>query len=205
MKEFEQTLIKKGYKRIIGLDEAGRGPVAGPVVVAGVILDMKKIPKGINDSKKLSKKKREELFSKIFDTALFVGVSFVSEETIDRINILKATLKGFREVIRFSFADYALLDAVKLSEEIVPSLSIIKGDQKSVSIAAASIVAKVMRDRYMKRQEKLFPGFSFSKHKGYLTKTHQDELIEHGFCKIHRLSFEPVKTMKALNLKKTNY
>lgn len=197
MKTYEEMLFKLGYKKILGVDEAGRGSMAGPLVVAGVILDFENIPLGINDSKKLTQKMREKLFTLISESAKFIGVSFISESIIDKINIYKATIKGMKEVINFSNCDAALIDAVKFETKVY-SKAIIKGDQKSVSIAAASIVAKVMRDRYMENLSTKVKNFSFDCHKGYVTKKHLKELSLNKVTVHHRTSYLPVK--KALDL-----
>lgn len=193
MFEFENQYKKNGYKFIAGVDEAGRGPLAGPVCVACVImpLDEDKIIEGINDSKKLTEKKREELFDKILNTAIAYNIHFVDEKVIDDINILNATKKGMSFCINnlSHTPDIVLVDAVKGLDTNVECVSIIKGDAKSYSIAAASILAKVSRDRLMLEYDKMYPEYGFAKHKGYGTKVHIEALKKYGKCQIHRESF----------------
>lgn len=193
MFEFENQYKEKGYKLIAGVDEAGRGPLAGPVCVACVImpLDPDKIIDGINDSKKLTEKKREELFKKIIDTAIACNIHFVNEQIIDEINILNATKKGMAFCINnlSRTPDVVLVDAVKGLETKIECVPIIKGDAKSYSIAAASILAKVSRDKLMLEYDKKFPEYGFAKHKGYGTKVHIEALKKYGKCEIHRESF----------------
>ncbi len=191
MLEYERLAQQGGAKYIAGIDEAGRGPLAGPVVVAGVVmpLDSEKIIDGVNDSKKLSAKKRDILFDKIVATALEVQVAVVGWEEIDSLNILNATKKGMLQCINnFKLADKVLIDAVKLDSPL-PTLSIIHGDALSYSIAAASIVAKVTRDRLMEQYHKLYPQYNFAKHKGYGTAEHIKLLKQFGPCPIHRKTF----------------
>ena len=191
MLEYERQLQEGGAKYIAGIDEAGRGPLAGPVVVAGVImpLDDGDIIAGVNDSKKLSEKKREMLYDIILEKAIDVQVAIIDNETIDRDNILNATKSGMLQCINgFNRVDKVLIDAVKLNTE-VPTLSIIHGDALSYSIAAASIIAKVTRDRLMLEYDKQYPQYNFAKHKGYGTAEHISLLKEHGPCPIHRRTF----------------
>jgi len=191
MLEYERQSQLEGARYIAGIDEAGRGPLAGPVVVAGVImpLDEDKIIDGVNDSKKLSEKKRDVLYDKILATALDVQVAIVGWEEIDRINILNATKNGMLQCIRgFKQVDKVLIDAVKLDVN-VPTLAIIHGDALSYSIAAASIVAKVTRDRLMSEYDKQYPQYNFAKHKGYGTAEHIALLKKYGPCPIHRKTF----------------
>ena len=191
MLDYERQFLQDGDRFIAGIDEAGRGPLAGPVVVAGVImpLDEQSIIEGVNDSKKLSAKKRDELYDKIIDRAIDVQVAIVDHLTIDRENILNATKSGMLQCINgFKQVDRVLIDAVKLNAK-VPTLSIIHGDALSYSIAAASIVAKVTRDRLMLEYDKQYPQYNFAKHKGYGTAEHIRLLKEHGPCEIHRRSF----------------
>ena len=188
----ESFLRKSGIRYIAGIDEAGRGPLAGPVVAAAVILPHKtKIP-GLDDSKKLSPKKREKLYIEIKKKAVSIGVGIVSEKVIDRINILKATLRAMHEAVeRLSITpEHILVDGDKK----IPSISlnqtaIPKGDSKCSSIAAASIIAKVTRDRIMVKLDAEYPGFGFAIHKGYGTKAHKKVLRKFGRSPIHRLSF----------------
>ena len=191
MLEYERQFLEIGEKFIAGIDEAGRGPLAGPVVVAGVImpLDESNLIDGINDSKKLSAKKRDALYDLIVEKAIDVQVAVVDHLTIDRDNILNATKSGMLQCINgFKNVDRVLIDAVKLNAK-VPTLAIIHGDALSYSIAAASIVAKVTRDRLMLEYDKQYPQYNFAKHKGYGTAEHIRLLKEHGPCPIHRRSF----------------
>ena len=189
MLRYERQLADEGYKYIAGVDEAGRGPLAGPVVVAAVVMPLDKLIEGVNDSKKLSAKKREALYELIMQSALSVKVSVIPHEIIDEINILNATKRGMLECINgLEHADVALIDAVKLQAQI-PTLPIIHGDALSYSIAAASIVAKVTRDKLMLEYDKLYPQYNFGKHKGYGTAEHIKMLKEYGPCTIHRRSF----------------
>lgn len=179
-------------KILAGIDEAGRGPLAGPVVCACVVMPMEdeKIIDGINDSKKLSEKKREELYEKIIHTALSYSIVEIDEKTIDEINILNATKLGMKKALESLNLkpDMVLIDAVKIQTDI-PQDNIIKGDALSYNIAAASILAKVYRDRKMKQLSELYPQYNFAKHKGYGTKEHIEALKKYGKCAIHRDSF----------------
>ena len=177
MMQYEQKFINDGARLIAGIDEAGRGPLAGPVVVAGVIMPMDTLIEGVDDSKKLSAKKRDMLYDKIMATATDVQIAVVENEVIDRVNILNATKQGMIQCI-----------AVKLNVD-VPTLSIIHGDALSYSIAAASIVAKVTRDRLMLNFDNLYPQYHFAKHKGYGTREHIELLKTFGPCPIHRKTF----------------
>lgn len=189
MLEYERQLLDSGAKYIAGIDEAGRGPLAGPVVVAGVIMSLDNLIDGINDSKKLSAKKRDLLYNKIMQTAIEVQVAVIDSETIDRDNILNATKSGMLQCINgFKKVDRVLIDAVRLDSSI-PTLSIIHGDALSYSIAAASIVAKVTRDRMMLEYDIQYPQYNFAKHKGYGTAEHIRLLKQYGPCPIHRRSF----------------
>ncbi len=192
--EIEEYYWRRGYKRVCGVDEAGRGPLAGPVVAAAVILDPKSIPEGINDSKKISPKKREELFSAIIKKAYAFGFGLASSQEIDTLNILNASLLAMKRAIkRMRFMpDFVLVDG-KFSIPInFPQKAIIKGDSISISIAAASILAKVLRDRLMKALDKRYPGYNLAKNKGYPTKEHKKALSILGACPIHRKSFKGV-------------
>lgn len=189
--EYENQLLEAGNKLIGGIDEAGRGPLAGPVVVAGVIMPLGKsdLIDGVNDSKKLSAKKRDKLYDEILAKAIDVQVAVVDNKTIDEINILNATKQGMLQCIEgFSKVDCVLIDAVKLDTS-VRTLSIVHGDALSYSIAAASIVAKVTRDRMMEDFDKSYPQYGFAKHKGYGTAAHIAALKQYGPCPIHRRSF----------------
>lgn len=191
MLEYERQLQDSGAKFIAGIDEAGRGPLAGPVVVAGVIMPLNDsdVIEGVNDSKKLSAKKRDMLYDLILEKAIDVQIAVIDNETIDRDNILNATKSGMLQCINgFTQVDRVLIDAVKLDAK-VPTLSIIHGDALSYSIAAASIVAKVTRDRLMLEYHKEYPQYNFAKHKGYGTAEHIRLLKEFGPCPIHRRSF----------------
>lgn len=196
MREYEDELNKKGIKLIAGIDEVGRGPLIGPVVVAAVILPEGYTNSEINDSKKLTEKKREKLYDIIMKDALAVSIGMSSEKEIDEINILEATKKAMKEALNGLKIkpEHVLIDAVKLDIDI-PSTSIIKGDAKSISIAAASIIAKVYRDRMLIEMDKEYPMYNLAKNKGYGTKAHVEALYKYGPCKYHRLSFEPVKSI----------
>lgn len=189
MLQYEEEILKNGARFIAGIDEAGRGPLAGPVVVAGVIMPLDDLIDGVDDSKKLSAKKRENLFDKITAKALEVKIAVVGNERIDEVNILNATKEGMLQCIDdFQKVDAVLIDAVKLNSK-VPTVSIIHGDALSYSIAAASIVAKVTRDRIMADYDKLYPMYGFAKHKGYGTRHHIELLQKYGPCPIHRRTF----------------
>ena len=194
MYEYEKDCFAKGYKMIGGIDEAGRGPLAGPVVTACCILDPNEKILGLDDSKKLSEKKREELFVTIKEKALAYAVCSSSPEEIDDINILEATKKAMRNCVKELAAkgqspDILLIDAVNLSGTGLDVIPIIKGDAKSDSIAAASILAKVTRDHMMVEYDEMYPGYGFAKHKGYGTKDHYAAIREKGMTPIHRRSF----------------
>ena len=192
MFDYESECLNLGYKLIAGMDEAGRGPLAGPVCVAIAIMPLEKdkIIEGINDSKKLSEKKREALFEKIINTAISYHIEFVDEKTIDNINILNATKLGMHKCINSIDVrpDMVLIDAVKLDTDI-PTKSIIKGDALSYNIACASILAKVSRDRYILSIDEKYPMYNFKKHKGYGTKEHIENLKKYGPCPVHRKTF----------------
>ena len=191
MKSFERSLWEAGNKYIAGIDEVGRGPLAGPVVTAAVILPEDFDVLVVDDSKKLSPKKREELYELILEKAIAVSIGRREPEDIDRINILEATKEAMEDaVLGLSVQpDHLLIDAVKLSGLKIPQTSIIKGDARSVSIAAASIIAKVTRDREMVEMDEKYPGYSFASNKGYGTKAHYEGLTKLGPCPIHRKSF----------------
>ena len=190
---YEREYHAKGYSVIAGIDEAGRGPLAGPVVAGCCILDPNVKILGLDDSKKLSEKKREELFVEIKEKALAWTVCEISAEVIDEINILEATKKAMRtcveEISKKIRPDLLLIDAVNLSGTGVDVVPIIKGDANSDSIAAASILAKVTRDHVMVEYDKVYPGYGFAKHKGYGTKDHYAAIRESGMTPIHRRSF----------------
>ena len=192
LSKFEKAYYEKGYKYIAGIDEAGRGPLAGPVVAGAVILPKDCLLEGVNDSKKLSEKKREKLYDDIIENALAWGVGIVDHTVIDEINILNATRKAMKLALENLKVkpDYILIDAEKkVDTNNIPYLPIIKGDALSISIGAASIIAKVTRDRIMREYDKIFPMYGFEKHKGYGTKAHVEALKEYGPCMIHRKSF----------------
>lgn len=191
MLAYEKSLLAQGYSLIGGIDEAGRGPLAGPVVVAGVIMptNTESIIPEVNDSKKLSEKKREKLYPLILERAVEVRVAVIDEKVIDEINILNATKKGMLECIEgFQAVDAVLIDAVKLDTK-TPTISIIHGDALSYNIAAASIVAKVTRDRIMKEYAQKYPEYKFEKHKGYGTAEHIALLKQYAPSPIHRKTF----------------
>ena len=193
MNEYENELYKKNIKYIAGVDEVGRGPLVGSVVCAAVILPKGFYDERINDSKKISEKKREILYDFIMENALSVGIGICSQEVIDEINILEATKKAMKEAIDNLEIkpEHVLIDAVKLNIDI-PSTSIIKGDAKSISIAAASIIAKVTRDRMMYELDKEHPEYEFGKNKGYGTKKHIEAIYKYGVLKEHRKTFAPI-------------
>lgn len=192
--QFEEELYDNGYHLICGVDEAGRGPLAGPVVVASCILPPFLRIKGINDSKKLSAKKREELYKIIVKQAIDYKIVFVSNEDVDKYKIYQATKKGMLEAVSKLKVqpDYALIDAMPLHELELKHDSIIHGDARCASIAAASILAKVTRDHYMEKMDVKYPNYGFKKHKGYPTKDHLEALEKYGPCKIHRKTYAPV-------------
>lgn len=189
--KYENELREQGYKYICGVDEAGRGPLAGPVCAAAVILPPDTIIEGVNDSKKLSEKKREELFDIVIDTALAYCIAFGSVEEIEEHNILTTTMMTMKRAVEGLSvkADYAIVDGNKLPPLDIDSKYIIKGDANSMSIAAASILAKVSRDRLMLEYAKEYPQYCFEKHKGYGTKLHNEMILLHGPSPIHRMSF----------------
>lgn len=192
MKEFENELYESGIKYIAGIDEVGRGPLVGPVVTAAVILPRDFYDERINDSKKLTEKKRELLYDVIMENAVSVGIGISSEDVIDDINILEATKKAMIEAVNNLSVkpEHLLIDAVKLNVDI-PQTSIIKGDAKSESIAAASIIAKVTRDRMMIELDKEHPEYDFKHNKGYGTKKHIEAIEKYGILKEHRKTFAP--------------
>ena len=192
LKQVENQLYKKGFNNICGIDEAGRGPLAGPVVVAGVILPQGSMIEGINDSKKVSEKKRERLYEQIIDEAISYSVAVIGQDVVDEINILNATKQGVTNVVEELDIrpDLILIDALThIDTKGVPYDSIIKGDAKCYSISAASILAKVTRDRIMRQWDEIYPQYGFSSHKGYGTAMHIKAIKEYGLCPIHRKSF----------------
>lgn len=192
--EFEERLYDEGYHTICGVDEAGRGPLAGPVVVASCILPPFLRIEGINDSKQLSAKKRAELYKIIVKNAIDYNIVFISEKEVDSLNIYQATKKGMLEAINGlkKTPDYALIDAMPLGELKLPHNSIIHGDARCASVAAASILAKVTRDEFMEKMDVKYPNYGFKKHKGYGTKSHLEALEKYGPCEIHRKTYAPV-------------
>lgn len=193
--QIEQRLFQAGYQRIAGLDEAGRGPLAGPVVAAAVILNPDVPISGLHDSKQLSHKKRLMLATLIKQHAIAFSIVFVNEAVIDQINIYQASKKAMLEAISQLpiQPDYLLSDAMPLKESHLPFEALIHGDALSISIAAASILAKTARDEYMVECAKLYPEYGFEQHKGYPTKAHVEAIHRHGVLPIHRKSYQPVK------------
>lgn len=192
LKQMEQELYKKGFENIAGIDEAGRGPLAGPVVVAGVIMPKDSMIEGVNDSKKVSEKKREKLYDQIIEEAISYSVAIIGQDCIDEINILNATKQGVTTVVEELDVkpDLILVDALThINTKGIPYDSVIKGDAKCYSIAAASILAKVTRDRIMRQWDEIYPQYGFAKHKGYGTSAHILAIKEYGLCPIHRRSF----------------
>ncbi|MFA5407636.1 MAG: ribonuclease HII [Bacilli bacterium] len=191
--KYEHELNKKGLEYIAGIDEVGRGPLVGPVVCACVVLPVDFELEGLTDSKKLSPKKRDLFFDIIKERALGIGIGVVDEKTIDKINIYEATKVGMIESLKNvnCKVEHVLIDAMKLKID-VPSTSIIKGDAKSITIAAASVIAKVTRDRMMEELDTKYPMYGFKRHKGYPTKEHLRALEEYGIIDEHRRSYKPV-------------
>ena len=200
---YEQNAYEAGYKHIIGLDEAGRGPMAGPLVVAGVIFPEGYYDERINDSKKLTEKKREALFDVIKEHALAYYIQIMSVEEVDELNVYQASKEGMIRCIEKIDVkpDFALTDAMPIGS-VLPHEAIVKGDGKSISIGAASILAKVTRDHIMIEYAKQYPEYGFEKHKGYPTKAHKEALQKYGVTPIHRKSFGPVQEAlhKQLNI-----
>lgn len=196
LKKYEYMAYQQGYQYIAGVDEVGRGPLAGPVAAAAVILPGEFCLAGVNDSKALSEKKRQSLVGQIKREALAWSVAVISPGYIDRENILNATREAMRVAIKAlrPIPDYLLIDAVKIPDIKINQLSIIKGDALSISIACASIIAKVERDDMMKAYDSLYPNYGFASHKGYATREHMLALQQYGPCPIHRKSFEPIKS-----------
>jgi ribonuclease HII len=204
MWKFEHDTQRNGYQYIAGIDEAGRGPLAGPVVSAAVILPPGFACQGVTDSKKLSEKRRETLFPLIMAQAMAVGIGVADHREIDRINILAASLLSMKRAVQnlalgpdflssdFLRPDFLLIDGKFTIDMDLPQQAIVKGDSRSISIAAASIIAKVTRDRYMAKLHQTYPRYNFIQHKGYPTKAHRQALIEHGPCPFHRTTFNGV-------------
>ena len=192
LKEIEKDLYEKGFNNICGIDEAGRGPLAGPVVVAGVIMPKDSMIEGINDSKKVSEKKREKLYDLILEEAISYSVAIIGQDVIDEINILNATKEGVTKVVEGLDVkpDLIVVDALEhINTKGIPYESIIKGDAKCYNIAAASIIAKVTRDRIMRQWDEIYPQYEIKSHNGYGTAKHIAAIKEYGLCPIHRRSF----------------
>ena len=191
---FENQAWQEGARHVAGVDEVGRGPLAGPVVAAAVVLLADFQPDGINDSKKLTERKRLTAFERICDQAVGIGVGVIDADVIDRINILQASLLAMAVAIDrlVPQPDYLLVDGNQPVKRAIAQKTLVRGDSRSVSIAAASIVAKVTRDRLMKDYHRLYPAYGFSRHKGYPTQAHRDALHAFGGCPIHRRSFKGV-------------
>ncbi len=191
MSRYEAEAISQGYYNVAGIDEAGRGPLAGPVVAACVMLPENCLIEGVNDSKKLSPAKRDKLYDIILDRAVSYGIGIVDEKLIDEINILNATKLAMKMAVEQMDLkpDILLIDAIKLDDLDIPQTPIIKGDELSISIAAASIIAKVYRDRMITEADSQYPEYGFKKHKGYGTAEHINAIKKYGICPIHRISF----------------
>lgn len=192
LKNMEKELYNKGFEYICGIDEAGRGPLAGPVVVAGVIMPKDSMIEGINDSKKVSEKKREKLYDLILEEAISYSVAIIGQDVIDEINILNATKQGVTKVVEELAVkpNLILVDALThINTKGIPYDSIIKGDAKCYNIAVASIIAKVTRDRIMREWDEIYPQYGFINHKGYGTAKHIEAIKEYGSCPIHRKTF----------------
>lgn len=192
IKEVEKDLYNKGFKNICGIDEAGRGPLAGPVVVAGVIMPKDSMIEWVNDSKKVTERRREILYEKIKEEAISYSIAVIDHNIIDDINILNATKQGVTEVVDGLAVkpDLIIVDALThINTRGIPYESIIKGDAKCYNIAAASILAKVTRDRIMRQWDEIYPQYGFAAHKGYGTARHIAAIKEYGLCPIHRITF----------------
>jgi ribonuclease HII len=197
MSLYEKRLIAQGYTLIAGIDEAGRGPLAGPVVAAACILPQKAIFEHLNDSKQLTPERRGALYAAITEhPETHYGLGLIDVETIDRVNILQATFLAMQQAVSQLkiVPEYLLIDGNQLPQFAIPALGVIEGDAHSISIAAASILAKVTRDRLMIEWDSKWPEYGFKKHKGYATAEHIEALRKHGPCSLHRKSFEPVKS-----------
>lgn len=194
--QFDQSLREKGFRIVAGIDEAGRGPLAGPVVAAAVILPEDKRFDGLRDSKIIPEKEREAIFWELICGCTDVGIGVIEHDVIDRINIRNATIMAMERAVNdlSNRPDLLLIDAMKISINI-EQLSLIKGESKSASIAAASIIAKVTRDKLMNYYDDLYPEYGFRRHKGYATKEHIEKIIAYGPCEIHRKSFEKVMSL----------
>jgi ribonuclease HII len=196
--QYDEALREKGFSRIAGIDEAGRGPLAGPVVAASVILRKGIKIVGLKDSKKVSEKERENLYNEIQNFSLDIGIGIVGPEDIDRLNILRATKLAMQLAVAnlSKTPDILIIDALSLPAVPVKQLSLVKGESKSASVAAASIIAKVIRDRIMFDYHKQYPCYNFDKHKGYSTKEHLEMIRLYGPCPIHRKSFFRVMSLE---------
>lgn len=192
---YERECIQRGYQRIAGVDEAGRGPLAGPLVVAAAVLKPNCTLYGVDDSKKLNEAKRELLYKDIMQQVAAYSVRIIEPEQIDSLNIYQATLLGMTECLDELQPDVALIDAMPVQSENYECISIIKGDALSLSIAAASIIAKVTRDRIMLELDKEYPEYGFAKHKGYPTQEHMQAVERYGVLACHRTSYEPIKSI----------
>ncbi len=192
MNSFESEVRQLGFKSVAGIDEAGRGPLAGPIVAAAVILPYDYINVDIRDSKKLTPLQREKIFKTIRNDAISIGLGFVEPSVIDEINILRATLLAMkRAVLNLSApTDYLLIDGRDTINLSIPQKAIIRGDSLSISVASASIMAKVSRDHVMEKYHRQFPDYNFLRNKGYGTREHREAIIKYGYCKIHRKSFK---------------
>lgn len=195
--EYEKNLYKDGVNLIAGVDEVGRGPLYGPVVTAAVILPENLKLDGLTDSKKLTPKQRERFYDIILECAISVSIGMRSHERIDEINVYAATKEAMYDAINGLSVkpEHVLIDAMKLEDLDIPSTSIIKGDAKSQSIAAASVIAKVTRDRMMNEDALLYPEYGFDHHKGYATRAHVDAVKKYGVLEKHRRTFEPIKSI----------
>ncbi|HAK89863.1 MAG: ribonuclease HII [Nitrospirae bacterium GWC2_46_6] len=195
--EYDESIRKNGFGSVAGVDEAGRGPLAGPVVAAAVILPEDFRVEGVRDSKKIPRKEREELFWAIVLNARSIGIGIIDQVEIDRLNILRATKLAMHNALTdlTTKPDMILIDALTIPSIPIKQMPIIKGDAKSASIAAASIIAKVVRDGIMIEYHSIYPSYEFDKHKGYATKAHLDKIEKHGPCPIHRKTFHKVKDL----------
>jgi len=195
MTRFEEAAYDRGHRTVAGLDEAGRGPLAGPVVAAAVVLPRGCVLPGLRDSKKLTPSQRDRFLVKIKRSALAIGIGVIDHSVIDQINILEATRRAMQQAVdSLPFQpEFLLIDALHLKSCNVPQLPIIHGDDLSLSIAAASVVAKVTRDRIMLDFDRVYPQYNFKSHKGYGTKTHLEAIRKYGPCVIHRMSFRGVE------------
>lgn len=204
--QYEKELWDSGVDYVAGMDEVGRGPLIGPVVTACVILSKNFILEGLTDSKKLSEKKREEYYNYIMEHALSVSIGMMDEKVIDKVNIYEATKLAMYQAVEKSSIkpQHVLIDAMKLEKLGMPSTSIIKGDAKSISIAAASVIAKVTRDRMMIELDQRYPMYGFKSHKGYPTKKHVEAIEQYGLIDGYRKTFKPISTMLEKEVAKEN-